>query len=89
LKTDNPYNHNLILFFERLNFIFGSYNILCNQLNNYEYLSKENLKNNNSSPEIMQAGSCLLMQDFTEKPKNLCPYKYATGKFEIKGGKIF
>jgi len=89
LKTDNPYNKNLILFFERINFLFGSYNILCNQLINYEYLSKENLKNNDFSPEIMQAGSCLLMQDVTEKPQSLCPYKYITGKFEIKGEKYY
>ena len=29
------------------------------------------------------------MQDVTEKPQSLCPYKYITGKFEIKGEKYY
>ncbi|MBT3168462.1 MAG: hypothetical protein HN952_05295 [Candidatus Cloacimonetes bacterium] len=88
-KTENPYNQYLITFFDRINFLFGSYNLLGNQLKHLENLFKESLEKNNYSPEIIRAFCCLLMRDITEKPKSLCHFKYNTGKFEIKGDEYF
>lgn len=88
-KNENPYNQGLITFFDRLNFLFGSYNLLGNQLKHLENLFKESLEKNNYSPEIIRAYCCLLMQDVTEKPESLSHFKYNTGKFEIKGDEYF
>ena len=86
---DNPYNQNLITFFNKLNFLFGSFNLLGNQLKHLENLFKDSLEKNNYTPEIIRAFCCLLMQDVTEKPKSLCHNKYNVGKFEIKGDEYF
>ena len=88
-KTENPYNKDLITFFDRLNFLFGSYNLLGNQLKQLENLFKESLEKNNYSPEIISAFCCLLMQDVTEKPESICHFKYNTGEYEIKGDEYF
>ena len=85
----NPYNKSLIIFFEKINFLFGSFILLDNQLDNYSNLWKKHIKDINLSPEFIVNASCLLMQDIMEKSTNPFPKKYISGMFEIKSAKYF
>jgi hypothetical protein len=85
----NPYDQNLTIFFAKLNAMFGSFQLLCNQLNSFDNWYSQSLLKNGISPDLIRAGSCLLMQDVTEKPQSLCRNKYCVGKFEIKGDEYF